>query len=261
MKPIFMGHYLFNRTYKKDVADKLSTNDVIKEDILSAEDIEHLPIIVQNYLKYVGAIGKPKIHNVYIVSEGQMRAKGKAYFPFTSEQYNFFKEPTRLFFMNAKIKGLVIPGYHKYSNRKAKMDIRLFGLIKIVNPKPGVLDKAETVTFFNDMCLLAPAALIDSRIQWEEVDAFTIKAIFTNDPITVSAILYFNDEGQLINFESEDRLDVNEMKQYKFSTPVSTYKNFDGYQLISCGDMIWHHPDGAFKYGQIRIKHVVYNVK
>lgn len=260
MKPISLGHYLFKRTYKKDVADKRSSSDAINGDLLLERDIEHLPSAIQKYLRYVGAIGKPKINNVYIVSEGQMRAKGKPYFPFVGEQYNFFKEPTRLFFMSAKIKGLVVPGYHKYSNKKANMDIRLFGLIKIVNPKPGVLDKAETVTFFNDMCLLAPGALIDSRVQWEEVDTVTTKAIFTNGPITVSAILYFNDEGQLINFESEDRRDVNEMKQYKFSTPVSDYKNFDGYQLISCGDMIWHHPDGEFKYGQIKIKQVVYNV-
>ncbi len=29
------------------------------------------------------------------------------------------------------------------------------------------MDRTEAVTLFNDMCLLAPGALVDARIQWE----------------------------------------------------------------------------------------------
>ena len=40
-----------------------------------------------------------------IVFDGEMRDKGKDYFKFNSVQYNFFEDPTRLFFM--KIKHLI----------------------------------------------------------------------------------------------------------------------------------------------------------
>lgn len=42
------------------------------------------------------------------------------------------------------------------------------------------MDKTETVTLFNDMCLMAPATLIDRRIQWQEIDRNSVKATFIN---------------------------------------------------------------------------------
>jgi len=90
-----------------------------------------------------------------------MREKGKDFFPFTCEQYNFFDEPTRLFFMKAKMKGIIVPGYHRYSDANALMDIRLFGFFTVVKKEGKDMDQAETVTLFNDMCMMAPATLID----------------------------------------------------------------------------------------------------
>lgn len=122
------------------------------------------------------------------------------------------------------------------------------------------MNKAETVTFFNDMCLLAPATLIDKRIVWEAIDKNSAKAIFTNHGISISAILYFNEQGQLINFLSNDRTEVNTMKSYPFTTPVHSYKNINDYNLFNEGDAIWQYPDGEFVYGKFKLKDVEYNV-
>ena len=55
------------------------------------------------------------------------------------------------------------------------------------------------------MCLSAPAALIDSRIAWEELDALTVKATFTAEHCTVTATLCFAEDGRLLDFVSDDR--------------------------------------------------------
>jgi len=60
--------------------------------------------------------------------EGEMRDKGKDWFRFTSEQYNFFDSPTRLFFMKAKVSGLPTHGYHSYKENRARMLIKLLSL-------------------------------------------------------------------------------------------------------------------------------------
>ena len=185
-----------------------------------------------------------------------MREKGKDFFPFTCEQYNFFDEPTRLFFMKAKIKGFTVPGYHKYSNATAMMDIRLFGFLSVVKIDGKDMDKAETVTLFNDMCLMAPATLIDKHIIWEAIDSNSAKATFTNHNISIKAILYFNEKGQLIDFISNDR----NINHYPFSTPVNDYKNLNGINIMTYGETIWHYPDGKFTYGKFNLKEVEYNV-
>ena len=141
------------------------------------------------------------------------------------------------------------------------MDIRLFGLFPVVNQSGDIMNKTETVTVFNDMCLLAPATLIDKRIQWEAINDSSTKAIFTNRDVSISATLFFNKQGQLIDFLSEDRTAVSDMNQYPFSTPVSKYKNINGFNLMSYGEAVWHYTDGKFTYGKFTLKDLEYNCK
>ncbi len=250
------GGYHFEKSYQRDVKENLQRTNNFQTDLLTEADVLTLPEPVQRYLKYAGVLNKPKVRNMRIVFEGQMRDKGKDFFPFTCEQYNFFDEPTRLFFMKAKVKGITVPGYHKYTNATALMDIRLFGFFPVVKKSGKAMNQIETVTLFNDMCLMAPATLIDKRIVWQAIDSNSAKATFTNHTITISAILYFNKQGQLVDFISNDR-DVN---HYAFTTPVSNYKNINGINIMTYGETIWHYPDGEFIYGKFNLKEVEYNV-
>lgn len=90
---------------------------------------------------------------------------------------------------------------------------------------------AETVTFFNDMCCMAPATLIDPRIKWLETDDNKVRASFTNNGITIYAWLYFNEKGELINFISNDRYAADAGKNLPWSTPLKEYKEINGYRL------------------------------
>lgn len=250
----------FTKVYQQDVALHLAKKNDTPE-LVSEEDLDVLPKPVQNYLNYAGVVGKPKIKNFKITFEGEMRDKGKDWFPFTSEQYNFIKSPARLFFMKAKVSSLPTLGYHKYADKEANMRIKLLSFFTVVNIDSPEMFPTETVTFFNDMCLFAPSALIDSRIQWEEIGDLSAKALFTNGDTSISAILYFNEKGQLVNFISNDRYSVSEMKAYPFSTPVKDYKQVNGFNLPSYGEAVWQYPDGDFVYGKFNIKSIEYNIE
>jgi len=52
---------------------------------------------------------------------------------------------------------------------------------------------------------LVPATMIDKRIEWVPIDSLSAKAIFTNGTNKITATLYFNEQGQLINFILDDR--------------------------------------------------------
>ena len=228
-------------------------------DLLKEADLAALPGPVKRYLRYVGALNKPKVKNMRIVFDVQMRAKGKEFVNYTSEQVNFFEEPTRLFFMKGKMFGLDVLGYHRFAKGRATMDIRLLGLVKVVNLSGDVLNKTETVTLFNDMCLMAPASLIDKRIRWEEIDSNSARAIFTNHGVSITATLFFNEKGELVDFMSNDRTEVVEMKQCPFTTPVSEYRNLNGIIIWTNGEAVWEYPDGKFTYGKFTLKEIEYN--
>lgn len=254
------GSQHFEAQFKKDVETNLERTNRISTELMAEADIQSLPQPVQKYLRYVGVLNKPKVKNIKIVFDGEMRDKGKDWFKFRSVQYNFFDDPTRLFFMKAKMFGVTVPGYHNYHAASASMDIRLFGLFPIVQVKGAEMNKAETVTVFNDMCIIAPATLIDKRIQWEGIDNTSAKATFTNGTNRISATLYFNELGQLVNFISDDRYAVSDMKRHRFSTPMKDYKLFGGISIPSYGEAVWHYPDGEFVYGRFSLSSIEYNI-
>ncbi|MCB0668452.1 MAG: hypothetical protein KDC80_21655 [Saprospiraceae bacterium] len=254
------GQHQFKKKWTTDVLLHLN-GAVSNTEILTNSDIQHLPAVVQKYLHYCQVIDKPKVRNFKVVMEGQMRNKQRDFFPFRSVQYNFLEGPSRLFFMEGKMLGLAVPGYHRYVDARASMKISLFGIIPIVNLSGDTLDRTETVTLLNDICLMAPGALIDERITWKTLNDSTVLATFFVDPHRVSAELHFDPQGKLINFVSYDRTEVGDMVRYPFHTPIHAYTKFDQFNLVSQGDGTWIYPEGAFTYGKFDLKSIAYNLQ
>ena len=205
------GTWRFSGIYTNEVKAGITQTAGIPDELLTEADLQALPEPVKKYLRYSGALNQPKVHNFKVAFNGKIRKNEQSdWMPFTSEQYNFLGASSRLFFMKATMKSLPVAGFHCFKNGEAYMDIRLFSLFKVQYQSGKEMGIAETVTFFNDMCCMAPATLIDKRIKWLEVDGNKVKAAFTNNNITISAWLYFNDAGELVNFVSNDRYVIND---------------------------------------------------
>ncbi|MEQ8878073.1 MAG: hypothetical protein RLQ12_00500 [Cyclobacteriaceae bacterium] len=251
----------FESQFHKDSQSNLERTRSLTTDLLTAADIKHLPRPVQHYLRYAGVLDHPNVTSIQLKFSGEMRGKQQSWFSFNSVQHNVFDIPSRYFFMRGKFFGLSIPGYHKYEDGKASMEISLFGVLPVAQVSGTEMNEAETVTFFNDLCLFAPAALIDDRISWEPVDDHETIATFTHGQISIKATLQFNDEGQLINFISQDRYEVSEMRQIPFSTPVLAYEHINGRNIVSAAEAIWHYSDGPFVYGRFKLEDATYNIE
>ena len=249
--------------YNKEVKTAMMRITGIKPDIINKTDLEHLPKIVKKYLNYIGVVGKEKVLNFKVKFDGKIRSKPKdKWMLFASEQYNFFNNPTRIFYIKAWKMGIPATGIHLYKNEKAIMIIKLAGIFKVVDAKGPEMDQGETVTLFNDMCFFAPATLIDKNIKWEIIDNLSVNAKFTNGNITIGATLIFNEIGELINFISNDRFETTDGKTYKnypWSTPVKEYKNYNGIKAASLASTIYHKPDSDFCYGEFRLINIKHN--
>lgn len=253
----------FKNVFTNEVAEAMKVQ--ITPGIITEQDIQHLPDPIQKYLRITGAIGKEKIHNVRLEFTGGFKtAPNRKYAEFTSVQYNFYDYPKRFFYMKMPIMGLPFDGLHVYKNEKASMKIRMASVFTVVDAKGEKMDQGETVTVFNDMCLMAPSALIDAEVKWQTIDPLTVKAVYTNGEITISATLYFNESGELTNFISTDRFMSSDGKtylNYPWSTPAKNYQDFDGRKVPAYGETIWHMPDGEYVYGKFNLQSVKYNCK
>jgi hypothetical protein len=125
------------------------------------------------------------------------------------------------------------------------------------------MDQAETVTLLNDLCVLAPAALVDAPIDWTPIDDHHARATFTNAGHTVTAVLTFNDEHELVDFVSDDRLvaspDGRTFAPQRWSTPITDYRSFDGRRIGAFGRARWHPADApGFDYLEFHADHISY---
>ena len=249
----------------KEVRLRLQSEKSGTTEILTENDMQHLPEPVKKYIRFAGFVGKEKISNVFLKARGQIRSSEKSgWMQFTSEQYNFFETPFRAFYIRAKRMGIPVVGLHLYKNETATMVIKLLNLFTVVDAKGPEMNQAETVTVLNDMCFMAPGSLINRNITWETISADQVKATFTNGCITVSAILTFNEEGKLVNFLSFDRFETADGKNYQnfpWKTPVKAYRKFGDYYLPSKADVIYKRAEGDFCYLKFSLEEIKYNVK
>ncbi|HLL25451.1 MAG TPA: DUF6544 family protein, partial [Kofleriaceae bacterium] len=231
--------------------------------LVTDADLETLPAPVERYLRYVGVVGKPRIVNLKAQFRGSISATRDA--ParaFTAEQVSFFDTSMRLFFIESSRSGLPFDALHAFVGPDATMRVKIASLVPVVDARGSEMNESETVTMFNDMCVLAPATLIDPAIRWETVSDSSVKATFTRNGVTIRAVLTFGANGELVNFTSSDRFQTSDGKTYHrfaWSTPVKNYRDYRGYRLASYGDATWHEPTGDFTYGHFELEDIRYN--
>jgi hypothetical protein len=184
--------------------------------------------------------------------------------PFTAEQHSFLDPPSRLLLLEASQLGIPFQALHRYVGPSATMRVEVAALLPVVDATGPEMDQGETVTLLNDMCVLAPATLIDRSIRGEEIDARTVRATFSNAAHTARAELSFDGEGKLTGFWSDDRLraspDGRTFTRTHWSTPVGEYRAFGPRRIATRGVARWQARDGEFAYLQVEIVDVSYNV-
>ncbi len=258
------GPISFQAQYEQAVNQR--TKEFSTLPVLTDADLSHLPAVVQKYLRVAGAVGQPRAANVRAIYRGEIRGgPAEPWMKFTAEQFNTFGvQPSRYFLMKASRAGVPFESLHIFAGGAATMRVKLASLLTVANAAGPEMNRAETVTLFNDMFLLAPSTLVAADIRWEQVDALSVRAMFSNAGQTISAKVTFRESGELANFDSADRLrssqDGKTFEQTRWTTPVGRYQAFGPLKLWSKGEARWHPAEGEFAYGRFELQSIEYNV-
>jgi hypothetical protein len=237
--------------------------------LVTDDDLRPLPEPVGTYLRRAGVVGKPHVANFHVEFRGRFRLARRApWMKLAADQHEFFgARPTRLFLMEATRGGVPFVGYHRYAGDAATMDVRAFGLVRVVDARGAEMTQSETVTLFNDMCVFAPASLIDAQaraqVRWEVLGPREVRGIFTNAGHTISAVLTFDPDGDLVSFVSNDRYqdDGKKRRLLPWSTPLKNYREFGGARVAADAEARWQDPDGIWTYGELTVEKLEYNVR
>lgn len=233
--------------------------------VLTEADLAALPEPVRRYVRRSGALGQPRPRSFRATWTGRIRSSATApWMAFTAEQVNRLDLPQRHFLMNATMKGLPVAVLHAFDERGATMRVRLLSVAPMVDARGDELTRAETVTLFNDLCILAPGALASPLIAWEPIDGHQARAVFSLRGHTIRAELQFNDAGELVDFSSDDRLagspDGRTFTSLHWTTPLRNYAQVGPVRVATHGEAVWHPSSGAYAYGEFELTSLAYNL-
>lgn len=240
-------------------------SQAITADPVTELELARLPEPVAAYVRLSGAVGQPRVLNLHAQISGRIRSgPDKRWMPFHGEQVNTFgADPVRLFYIDATMLGLPLAVLHVFAGTAATMRVKALSLFPVVNQSGPEMDRAETVTVFNDLCVLAPSALVDAAIEWQPIDNNRARGAFTRGGQTVSAVLVFNDAHELVDFHSDDRgrssPDGKHTTPERWSTPLRAYRWFHTTRIASHGDGRWRAPAGEFTYIEFNLDAIDYN--
>ena len=239
----------------------LLAGPTLEAPLVTEADLAPLPPLMQAYLQRMGVTDRARVRNLRVTFRAQMRSSATApWMQSTATQYEFFERPARLFFMKASRAGLPFDVYHRYVDGAATFQVRIAGLIPMVDKRGREMTNNETVTLMNDVVVMAPAAVLDLPFTFETIDERSLRATFHNAGFTVSAVLTFDEAGDLVGFTSDDRAHDREGGEATWSTPIHGYHEVDGIRVFARADANWIEPSGEWTYGRFEITSIAYNV-
>jgi hypothetical protein len=249
--------------YDRDVREALAAARG-SEALVTDADLAPLPAPVQRYLRVAGVVGQPRVRTMHLRMHGRIRSGPDAgWMPLDVHQVTTFDPPARYFYFDASMARLPVPGYHRFAGGEATMLVKALGAVPVARDSGPAITKSETVTFLNDLCLLAPAALLTPAIRWEAVDGREARATFTLGAHTITATLVFDTDGRLADFWSDDRRKAEPggaAQGLRWSTPVRTFRRFGAVTLMADAEALWHEPAGPYAYLELTLDDVAYNV-
>lgn len=246
--------------YRREVARRPPAPAAAPDDRITAADLAALPPPVRRFLERAGVVGRPRVRGFTARFSGRMRPSFDApWMPFVAEQRTTVDPLDRLFLISASRAGIPFVALHRFIGPAATFQVRIASLVDVVKARGPEMDRSETVTFLDDLCLLAPGALLGAGVRFEPIDDRSARATWTRGAETVSAVLAFDAEGDLAGFVSEDRFqsaDGRTFRRLPWSTPVSGHRLQDGVRLPARGLAVWLAPEGDLPYLELSVDEV-----
>lgn len=235
------------------------------EKILTRDDISHLPAPVQRYFEHCGFIGKPVPMNAEVVwSESFIRMRpDKDWMKLKTIQYNSVEEPFRIVYMKANMFGLIpFEGRDIYANGQGHMYGKVANLFTVFDEKQREIGQSALIIILAEV-LLVPGYALASYVHWEPIDDKSASVRITHNGYDVSGIFFFNDAGEMIRFETNDRYylspDIGNVLT-SFIASVSDYKVQGDYIIPGTLIAAWQLDSGLYEYWKGYMSEVKYNI-
>ncbi len=222
-----------------------------KQTIVTEEMLQKLPEPVKRYLLYTGVVGKPMVQTVRLEQVGKIRKDAtQPWMNFEARQYYSVNPPAFLWVAYMKVFGLpLIRVRDYYMEGKGNILVKALSLFTVANSSGEKLDQGAMMRYLNEM-MWFPSAFLGKNVSFESIDANSARITLKDIGKSVTATMYFDEEGKLTNFMAPRYRDMgnNKFELENWSTPIRDYGEFEGLRLPRKGAGVWNLKEGDLEY-------------
>jgi hypothetical protein len=232
---VIINSYSMSRMVENEIEELISAAKNTGVMTYSLKDIENLPAPVQRYFRYVLKDGQEYVRFVRMKAEGQFRRPGQEeWTEMNTRQYFIAKPPGMIFDAVMKHGPVWFDIRDKYWRSKGGMFVNMlsgFNVLKEDDIKE--LNETSFLRWIGEAVMFPTALLPSEYMKWKPIDRNSAEAVITDGNNTGTYRFYFNDAGEIVRYESDDRYDRIDGKFQRVGSVAvrSHYKEINGVRV------------------------------
>lgn len=233
----------------------------VRPGIITDAQVMRLPEPMQRYLHYAGVVGKEPVRTVRLKQRGSMRQRpGPKWMPLEAEQVFSVTPPAFTWRARVRLAPFAwIAATDQLSDGHGTMSIKLLSAIPLGNTRGPEMDQGSLVRYLCEI-IWFPTAWLSEFIEWQAIDASTVKATMHNKGISVSAVLTVNEQGQPTHLSADRYMeDHGHYRLTPWSAECSEFREVSGIYIPTHFDVAWHLPAGDFTWLRADISEIEYD--
>lgn len=252
-----------NRRFSSEVRSLSGRARQLAPSVVTAEMLQGLPAPVQRYLTDTGVVGKPMASTIRVEMTGRIRqSEQQPWMAIEADEFYTVAPPAFTWHAVTKMAGLpLVRVRDSYIDGEGGLQVSLLGLYTMDDARGADVDQGSLMRYLNEI-MWFPTAFLGDNITWEAIDDHSARVTLTDRGESVSAVLTFDEEGRLSNFIGERYREAGTPQSalLTWSTPITSYGEFEGLRLPTGGHGVWHLDSGEFTYIELQITDLHYNV-
>ncbi len=230
--------------------------------LITEAHLSGLPEVVQRYLRYSQVVGKETIHTVRLKQIGKFRQSAQQpWRHLDAKEYFSVNPPVLLWEGTIRQWGLPLArARDMYRDGKGNMLIKIATIFTIANATGEEMDQGSMMRYLNEM-MWFPTAFLGNNISFEPVDNNSARVTLIDKGKSVTATMFFDDEGKVIDFVAPRYREINGTYELDtWSTPITEYGEYQGLKLPVKAKAVWKLKEGDLEYIDVVITDLAYNI-
>lgn len=251
------GHWKFDRMIYRD---RIALNQHAQ--IAQQWPKQTGPAVIHNWITRSGMPDQPLVR-VNLRQSGKMRTtpNGK-WLSFTAEQE--FTPQSPGFIWTTKVNvlpGINLLGRDLYDQGEGEMQIKLLGLIPIVNATGNEIDQGSLLRYLGEIVWF-PSGALHPGIRWESSGTNQAVATMTLGKTVASGTYTFSPEGDFLRYQALRYFNRSEgatLENWVIEADQMSFQTYQGVRIPTRFHVTWKLPEGDFHWLDLDVQDVTYN--